>query len=228
MVMETTIPVSITILGHPLIQSVTLSWSANRGMVPQALLFSSEGGIAQAQLTSDNPELAMIHCHVQVNFDLAGWGIVHFEQSLLANRGGDRMVIDPGSWIHYLSLQLEIVDKTALVENTSIDGNTTSDHLVVNLVWQTTQLSYPVKLSQRMRSHQVWEIPYLCILQQDQISATISAFGMINRQIVRLKSRSLPLGIDQLGVDPLAVDPSTKLLLHASSREIQLVNSTVK
>jgi len=220
MVMETTIPVSITIVGHPLIQSITLSWSANSGMVPQALLFSSEGGSAKAQLTSDNPGLAMIHCHVQVNFDMAGWGIVQFEQSLLANSGDDRMVIDPGSWIHYLSIGLEIADETVPAENTStiVDENTASNHLVVNLVWQTTQLPYPVKSSQRMRSHQVWEIPYLCILPQDEVSATISAFGMINRQIVRLKSRSLPLEVNQ----------PTKLLLSASSREIQLVNSTVK
>ena len=218
--METTIPVSITIVGHPLIQSVTVSWSANSGMVPQALLFSSEGGRAKAQLTSGSPGLAIIHCHVQVNFEIAGWGIVQFEQSLLANSGGDRMVIDPGSWIHYLSLGLEIADETRPAKNTStlVDENKASNHLVVNLVWQTTQLSDPVKSSQRMRSHQVWEIPYLCIFPQDEISATISAFGMINRQIVRLKSRSIPLGVDQ---------PS-KLLLSASSRDIQLVSATLK
>lgn len=218
--METTIPISITIVGHPLIQSVTVSWSANSGMVPQALLFSSEGGSAEAQLTSDNPELAIIHCHVQVNFEMAGWGIVQFDQSLLANSGGDRMVIDPGCWIHYFSLALEIADETVPAENTStiVDENNASNHLVVNLTWQTTQLPYPVKSSQRMRSHQVLEIPYLCIFPHDQVSVTISAFGMINRQIVRLKSRSLPIGIDQ----------PTKLLLNASSRDIQLVSSTIK
>ncbi len=218
--METTIPVSITIVGHPLIQSVTVSWSANSGMVPQALLFSSEGGSAKAQLTSDNPELTMIHCHVQVNFEIAGWRIVQFDQSLLANSGGDRMVIDPGCWIHYLSLALEIADETVAAENTStiVDENNASNHLVVNLTWQTMQLPYPIKLSQRMRSHQVLEIPYLCISPQDEVSGTISAFGMINRQMVRLKSRSIPIGIDQF----------TQLLLSASSRDIQLITSTLK
>lgn len=217
--METTIPVSITIVGHPLIQSITVSWSANSGMVPQALLFSSEGGSAEAQLTSDTPTLAIIHCHVQVNFEIAGWGIVQFDQSLPANSGGDRIVIDPGCWIHYLSLALEIADETGPAENTSttIDENNASNHLVVNLTWQTTQFPYPIKSSQRMRSHQVLEIPYLCISPQDEISVTISAFGMINRQIVRLKSRSLPIGIDQ----------PTKLLLNASSRDIQLISSTI-
>jgi hypothetical protein len=218
--METSIPVSITIVGHPLIKTVTVAWSANTGMVPQALCFGSEGGSAEAQLISDNPTSAMVCCQVQVDFAIDRWELVSFQQSLPVNAGGDRIVIDPGNWIHYLSLQLQNADETAIQTDLETDDShlTDTNHLIVNFVWETARLVHPVKLSQRMKSNQVWEIPYLCIFPQDRVSATISAFGVMNRQMVKMKPRSILLAA-QLA--------PAKLRLSASQNQVQLLPATV-
>jgi hypothetical protein len=222
--METSIPVSITIVGHPLLNTVTVAWSASAGMVPQALCLGAEGGKVEAQLTSDNLASVLMQCQVKVDFAIAGWEIVTVQYSQPVDAGGAQLVIDPGSWIHYLSLQLQHVDHIIAEDSTAQTHLETdnlviqADHLVVNLTWETSQFSHPVKLSQKMRLHQVWRIPYLCILPHDRVSATISAFGMINRQLVKMKPRSLVLT-----ATPLA---PAKLLLSNHQHDVHMLLST--
>lgn len=216
--METTIPVSITVIGHALIQSVTIALSA-AGMVPQALRFAADGGTATAQLTHNQPTTVVVSYRVQVSFAIPGWDLIEFDTDCPVNAGGDRIVIDPGSWIHYLRLQWHIAAD-------SIDRRAIADaHLVVNLTWQTTSClsrsnpSRPIKSSQRLSPNQIWELPYLSVSSQDQVTFTISALGVIQQQLVRIPARSSVLTPAELAV--------SKQLLMASHDRIEVVHSTV-
>jgi hypothetical protein len=218
--METTIPVSITVIGHALIQSVTVAWSA-AGMVPQALCFAADGGTAETQLTSEQPTAVVVNYRVQVSFAIPGWELIEFDAACPVNAGGDRIVIDPGSWIHYLRLQWQIADdpvRPAAAVDPIGSMAIADSHLVVNLTWQTSRLSRSIKSSQRMQPNQIWKLPYLCISPQEQVTFTISAFGVIQRRMVRMQARSVVC-------TPLELVAS-KLLLIASPDSIQLVNST--
>ncbi|MEP0916563.1 hypothetical protein NC981_07015 [Leptolyngbya sp. DQ-M1] len=210
--METTIPISITIVGHPLIESVTVAWSANTGMVPQALSFPPEGGTAEAELTSENPAIARIHCQAQVNFALANWEVIHWDVSQSVQQGGDRIVIDPGQWIQSLNLQFEIESIETMDSVESVNRN----HLVVNLNWQSPHLSRPVKLSHRLTPNQNWDVPYL-LFPEEQTVFTITAFGVVNQRLVKMSAQSLEVMRSQKL-------PSTLILL-AKDQELQLFDA---
>lgn len=223
--METTIPVSITVIGHALIQSVTIALSTD-GMVPQALRFAADGGTATAQLTYDQPTTVVVNYRVQVSFAIPGWDLIEFDTDCPVNAGGDRIVIDPGSWIHYLRLRWHIADDPVNLADAadSIDRRAIADaHLVVNLTWQTSCLSRsnpprPIKSSQRLSPNQIWELPYLSISPQDQVTFTISALGVIQQQMVRIPARSSVLTSAALA--------SSKRWLMASHDCIEIVHST--
>jgi hypothetical protein len=218
--METTIPVSITVIGHALIQSVTVALSA-AGMVPQALCFAADGGTANALLTHEHPTTVVVNYRVQVSFAIPGWDLIKFDASCPVNTGGDRIVIDPGSWLHYLRLRWQIADEAVQLAATVdvIDSLSITDaHLVVNLTWQTSYMSRSIKSSQRMRPNQIWELPYLGVSPQDQVTFTISAFGDIQRRMVRIPTRSRIL-------TPLELTASPRLLI-ASHDCVQLLHST--
>lgn len=194
--METTIPVSIAVLGHPLLERVTIAWSATAGMVPQTLLFTSEGGHAEAILTSQEPQSESIRYQAQVTFATSqphrsAWSI-QTNRVIPVNAGGDAIAIDLRRWVHYLVLQfqddVEIRDRS---DTTTDISTSNTDHLVVNLIWQGTHLSTSVKCSQRMAPNTSWEIPYICPPEDCQISANLSAFGVIDRQLVRLPAQPI-------------------------------------
>jgi hypothetical protein len=205
--METSIPVSVTVMGHPLIQSATVAWSAV-GMVPQVLRFESAGGQAKALLTNDCPSSVVVNYDIYVSFAIPGWEIVKFQGACAVAAGGDQIVIDPGTWIHDLCVHLQPIDGVVA---------DATDHLVVNIVWQSSRFSHPIKASQKLSPNQIWKLPYLSILPQDQVSVTISAFGLIQRQMLRMPARSMT-------IVPLAVGTS-QLILIANSRQIQLIQS---
>lgn len=213
--METSIPVSISILGHPLVEMVTVAWSATAGMVPQALLFTSEGGEAEAILTSQNPQLESIRYHAQVTFARSqsdrhsAWNI-ETNRVIPVSAGGDAIAIDLRSWIHHLVLQFDYEVQSHDCSDTNIAPTPTTNHLVVNLVWKGTHLSAPVKCSQCMTPNTTWDIPYICPAENCQISATLSAFGVIDRQLVRLPAQ--------------LIDPTqSPLSLSASHNNLQLI-----
>lgn len=185
--MEITVPVSISVLGHPLVKMAMIAWSATAGMVPQALLFSSEGGSAKTTLTSPNPQLESIQYRTQIAFanspsDRCVW-YVETKQVIPISAGGDAIKIDLSSWVYHFVLQFQGRSDAATDISTS-----TTDHLVVNLVWKGTHLSAPVKRSQRMTDNTSWDIFYICPADH-QISVTLSAFGVIDRQMIKLSTQ---------------------------------------
>ena len=199
-------------------QSVTVAWSA-------------AGGTANALLTHEHPTSVVVHYRIQVSFAIPGWDLLEFDAACPVKAGGDRIVIDPGSWIHYLRLQWQIADKSVKPTDVvdGIDPMAIADaQLVVNLTWQTAGLSRspmsrPIKSSQKMPLNQVWELPYLGVSPQDQVTFTISAFGVIRRQMVRIPARSMVL-------TPLELAALPRLLLvshdFTSHDRIQLIHST--
>ena len=190
-------------------------------MVPQALCFAADGGMATAQLTSEQPTTVVVNYRVQVSFAIPGWELIECDAACPVNAGGDRIVIDPGSWIHYLRLQWQIADDPVKLADAAdpIDRMAIADaHLVINLTWQTSRLSRRIKSSQRMLPNQIWELPYLSVSPQDQVTFTISALGVIQRQMVRIPSRSQVL-------TPLVLAASKQWLM-ASQDRIQIVHST--
>ncbi|MBD1844832.1 hypothetical protein H6F89_15800 [Cyanobacteria bacterium FACHB-63] len=207
--METTIPISITIVGHPLIESVTVAWSADTGMVPKALSFPSTGGTAEAELTSENPAIARIHGQAQVNFAMSNWEIIDWDVIQSVQQGGDRIVIDPGQWIQSLNLQFEIAADER-------EEKTNRSDLVINLNWQAPHLSRPVKLSHRLAPNQNWKVPYL-LFPEEQTVFSITAFGVVNQQLIKMPPQSLELDRSQKL-------PSTLILL-AKDQELQLFDA---
>jgi hypothetical protein len=223
--METTIPVSITVLGHALMQSVTVAWSA-AGMLPQALCFAADGGTAQAQLTHEYPTSVVVNYRIQVSFAIPGWNLIEFDAACPVKTGGDRIVIDPGSWIYYLRLQWKISDEPVKPANVvdSIYSTAIADsHLVVNLTWQTAGLSRSIKSSQRIQPNQIWELPYLGISPQDPVTFTISAFGVIQQRMVRIPAISREITPLELVSSPRLLIASHELTSHSY---IQLIHST--
>lgn len=199
--METTIPVSVVVIGHPLIQSVTVTWSANTGMVPRALSFTSEGGTADAQLPCENSAIAQIRCQADVNFAIPNWEIVHVNVTQFVHSGGNHIVIDPGQWIRHLDLRFQVVEDNLndidSFTQTQVSLVSRRDHLVINLSWQSPRLSHPVKTSCRIAPNQSWQVPYL-LFPQEQTELTLSAFGVVQRHLIKMLPQSLRLTHPQL------------------------------
>lgn len=190
--METTIPVSISVLGHPFVETATIAWSATAGMIPQALLFTSKGGEAEATLTSQNPQLESIQYHAQIAFaryqSNRSWHI-EVNRVIPISAGGDAIEIDLSSWVHHLVLKFQ--GDIQSCDRGEANANAPNiDHLVVNLVWKGTHLSAPVKCSQRMTPNTSWDVLYICPAD-NQISASLSAFGVIDRQLIQLSAQSI-------------------------------------
>jgi hypothetical protein len=218
--METTIPIFITVIQHPLIQSVSVAWSAT-GMVPQTHFFSSEGGTVEAQLTSETPLGARIHCHIQMNFAIPNWEVIQFEITQSVAQGGDRIVIDPDQWLQSLHLRFQIAidpnQDVDLFTAVATDLTSNRDQLVINLNWQFPHHVHPVKLSHRLIPNQTWKVPYL-LFPEEQTVLNLSAFGIINQRLLRLSAQSFKFAKSQR--------LSSNLVLIARDKEIQVIDAT--
>jgi hypothetical protein len=172
--MERTVAVAIAVQGHPLLETVAVSCSATEGMIPQALLFKFTGGVAKVELTSANPDQVVIRYHAKVSFALPGWGVIETSGTHTIAEQGNQIVLDPGAWIRHLTVQL-LLDEVSYTEPLSEQ----KDYLVINLVWQGVHLKAPVKQSERLTSSAPLQFTYIQDPQEREISAILTAFGVL-------------------------------------------------
>ncbi len=183
--MQMSVPISISVQGHPLIQTIAVSWSADDSMVPQALLFGSDGGTAEATLLCEDPEQVIVHYHARVSFTLPEWSVIETQAVATLVEGGQHFILDPGAWIDSLLVQFQ-----------SKRHNTPKaelDHLVVNLTWQGVHLSNPVRQAIRLTPSTSALIPYINDPGGSNIEATCSTFGKINGRLVQVSAQVLDL-----------------------------------
>lgn len=203
--METTVAVSIAVQGHPLIETIAVSCSATEGMIPQALLFKSAGGVAKVELTSAKPDQVMIRYHAKVSFALPGWGVIETSGTHTIAERGNQIVLDPGAWIKHLAVQL------LLDEVSSSEPLHEQDYLVTSIVWQGAHLKTPVKQSERLTPHQPLQFTYIRDPQEREMLAILTIFGVWHGKPIQLPASRLNL--EQSLVSILTSDDALRLMV---------------
>lgn len=193
--MEHIVPISIAVCGHPLVESVALSWSANQGMIPQALRFGSAGGTATADLTCQTSEPISIHYRAKINYRLPGWGVVELDQVRAIAPEAAQIVLDPGAWVKQLTVQLQIE-----AEDCDQNCDRAQDHMIVNLTWNSPSLHQSKKDSGRVTPQTPVQFTYLQHPQQRDTTATLSGFGVVQAKLLQIPPQSISLDTDLLSL----------------------------
>ncbi|MGB3612904.1 MAG: hypothetical protein WBA10_03855 [Elainellaceae cyanobacterium] len=203
--MEHSTPIAIAVQGHPDIESIALSWSAE-GMVPQAARFDAKGGIAQAIVTQSKPESICIQYCAKVTFRFPGWGILELAGeaavsteaiAAVASRPGNAAVtLCPGAWIRYLTFQIQ-AEEPQPEAATAQYSSQSQDCLVVNLSWKSpADFKWAAKASHRLTPHAPVQFAYLQNPNSPHTSATLSGFGVIAGKLTQLTEIAIKLDKD--------------------------------
>jgi hypothetical protein len=190
--METTVPVSIAVCGNSLIETVLVSCLATEGMIPQALLFKSAGGVVETELTSPQPDQVVIRYDAKVRFALPGWGVIETRGTHTIAEQGNQIVVDPAAWIKHLTVHL-LLDDVSCGESLSEPQDYSQDYLVINIVWKGPHLKAPVKQSERLTPSKPLQFTYIRDPQKREMSATLTTFGVLHGKPMRMPASSVNL-----------------------------------
>lgn len=197
--MERTIPISIAVRGHPLVESVALSWSA-QGMIPQVMRFGTEGGITEATIMSEKCSPVSIRYQAKINFKFPSWGVVEIKQEKSIapeeEQKAESIVLDLGAWIRHLTIQLKVSSESQHIRQRS--NNESPNHLIVNLTWKSPSLHQTQKYSGRITPQTPLQFTYLQDPETRDTSATLSGFGVIEGKLVQLTAQAIDLKKDLL------------------------------
>jgi hypothetical protein len=188
MAIEQAYSASLTVMGHPLIQTISVSWFANHGMVNQSLVWDGKGGFAQADLVTAKVAEVLIGCRLTVAFTLPKWGLFTLEKTLPFGAGGQAMVIDLSQWIQCCTLALSLPPNERLT-----DASSCFNHLIVNATWQSPGLAQVVSTSGRITPTEPLKIYFLQDPHGPNTSGYLSGLGAVHHRMVQLPKQPFDL-----------------------------------
>lgn len=186
--LERSFPVSITVQGDPLLQTVALSWSADNGKLPEAIVFSSEGGKRDYLLSSRNPDVVRISYQAKISFTPAKWSTIEVKNSETVANGGNQIVLRPIDWVRKLMIHLLVREGDRIRPAADLPA---SDSLIVNLSYQGAHLTAPIKVSARITPIAPVQFTYLIDPQKRPAQLRFSAMGTLNGQLARVAEQSI-------------------------------------
>jgi hypothetical protein len=186
--LERSFPVSITVQGDPLLQTVALSWSADNGQLPEAIVFSSEGGKRDYLLSSRNPDVVRISYQAKISYTPAKWSTIEVKNSETVANGGNQIVLRPIDWVRKLMIHLLVREGDRIRPATDLP---TSDSLIVNLSYQGAHLAAPIKISARITPTAPVQFTYLIDPQKRPDQLRFSVMGTLNGQLARVAEQSI-------------------------------------
>lgn len=208
---ERSFPVSITVHGDPVLESLALSWSASEGKAPEALVFGAAGGSSEYVLSSVDPDNVVISYTAKTNFTPPRWPIIETSGKATVAKGGNRIVLQPGTWIGRLKLYFYIREGDVLKPLTDLREE---DYLVVNVSYHGPHLRNPIKDSARLTPQTGIEFMVPLDPAGRPTQAMFSAFGLISGQMMRTNPQ--PIHFDEGPVYILASSTGIQLVSKAS------------
>jgi hypothetical protein len=207
---ETKFPISLTVSGHPMLESVNISWSASEGGLPQIAFFGPKGGTQEYILSSNDPKQVSISYKAQVNFQPAAWPLIEVSDRARVDRGGNHIVLRPGDWVATLNIYLYVLEGDEIAPLKDLSPH---DHFVINFNYDGPHLMHPIRSSERISTDEPVEFNFPLDPRGRPGQATVTAFGVMGERL----RRSPELSID--------VEEGTVFLL-VKEQEIELLSAT--
>lgn len=185
--LERSFPVSITIQGDPMLQTVALTWSADEG-IPQAIVFNSTGGKRDVVLTSRNPDAVMIQFQAKLSFTPAKWSPIELRGQATVAQGGNQIVLRPGDLVRRVMFHLLVREGSRIKPAANLPPN---DSIVVNVTYKGDHLATPIKTSSRITPIAPVQFTYLRDPQNRPTQLLLSAIGTLNNKLVRVADQTI-------------------------------------
>jgi len=206
---EMSFPASIVVDADPQLENVAVSWSASEGKAPEAPVYGAEGGNTIYTVTSHRPDDVEIAYTAKVNFTPSSWPTVSSSGKSKVGDGGNQTVIKPASWIGrhmiYLFVQEDGEIKMMGAEN---------DYLIVNVSYNGSHLSRPIRASSRITLFEPVEFTYPLSPVGERGEAKFSAFGVIGGKLLRSSEQAI--NFDEEAVFILASENKIELVTQST------------
>lgn len=206
---ETTFPASFTVHGHPLVQTVSVAWSASEGAPPQSPVFGPEGGTETYLVTSQDPDAVEIRYRATVSFRPGNWPLIERQGRQRVADGGHRIALDPGSWLAGVQVYLYRRDGDHV---RPFDTPAENDSIVVNFTYTGPHLSVPIRISERITPQRPLEFQIPRDPEGQPGQATVGCYGVLDGRMVRVRE------------EPVDLDAGPVFLLYDENR-LQVVTS---
>jgi hypothetical protein len=222
---ETTSKVSLVVGGEERMKLFSGSLNATpRGMIPQTVAFDSEGGVKDALLSAGPRDDITLNGTGRIVFDDPKMPVVPVRQQAQIQAAETTIVFNPGEFLGRNDIYLYLVDENDEIRD---DVDEEREHLVVNLAYSYTDtLTNPdpkkakkktIRGSTKISPLQAITFLYPHDPNGELGKATFSAFGVVNRKVVRTKAQAL--GFNEAGVGIMAGPKGIKLLSMAALPE---------
>ncbi|MEB3278045.1 MAG: hypothetical protein VKK42_03870 [Lyngbya sp.] len=205
---EQDFPVSITVSGHSLLNSVALSWSTDEGKLPESIIFGSEGGKREYILTSQKPDNVTVRYQAKIGFNLVKWPIIQLDGSGTVAEGGNKIILQPDLWVRNLRVYFRIRENGRIKTPAAL---LPGEYLVVNIVYSGSHLTTPIKESSRIQPETPIKFTYIQDPEGSSGEIQLSVFGAIGGNLVRSSRQTVRLDEENV-------------YIVASGNQIQLVS----
>jgi len=123
---QQSVEAKLLVVGHDLLQSVTVDLRPNMGQAPESQVFDKGGGAVSVTITTTNVSAVQVDWDAKVAFNSAGWPVIP-TSGRMSSAGGLAEMIKPDSWIANYFVVALLVDASG--KPTAIDSSSEKDHI---------------------------------------------------------------------------------------------------
>jgi hypothetical protein len=185
---ETTFPASVTVHGHPLLESVSVAWSASEGTTPHSVVLGAEGGSETFMVSATDPDEVEVRYKAKVNFRPAAWPVIETGGAKRVADGGNRIVLNPGAWLASMQIYLYRREGDQVLPLQELDER---DSVVVNTTYEGPHLPAPIKTSEQITPGTPLEIDLPRDPEGRPCQAFIGVYAVLSGRMMRVQDRSV-------------------------------------
>ncbi len=162
----------------PNIENVSVDWRPSEGAEPQSIVFGPEGGHFSGTVTSQNIDLVYIDWHARVNYGPLGWPVIKETGRLSVAGNNWSVIVDPASWITYVSIVVVLFDENGNVLLPSDEDVGDKVHCELSFKARYLEGSLPLLTDFDAPSQQMISIPFPLPPGQlpEEVKLTVFAF----------------------------------------------------
>ena len=206
---QLTSPASIVIDSDPLLEGVTMSWSASEGKGPEAPIFQENGGNVQYLVTSQNINDVKVDWNATINFSPSSWPLIQTSGGAPMASGGNQISLKPASWVNRHWVYMFVREQDLILPPNE------DDYLICNVSFEGPHLTRPIKAASRLSPLTPLEFSYPLSPDGKGGKAKFSAFGLIGGKLVR--SDEQEINLDEEAVFILASKDKVELVSQNSA-----------